>query len=323
MTEKMAGLLVMADGTAIRAGGAGAPGIAVGELVFQTSMVGYQEALTDPSYAGQLLIFTYPLIGNYGVGAAMDQSARIQARGMIAGELMASAGHRDTGGDLDDLLRAAEVPALTGVDTRFLTRRVRTQGVILPRWPWLRPAGCPPSPSCRRRRSPSTMTPPTSSPAAPPSRRLWHPPARPDAPRSGAGGLRHQEQHPGAPARAAARASGWCPRAAPPPKSWPYSPTASCSPTAPATRPRWAMPSPPCATCWTPGACPSSASAWATNCCAGRGRRRRPRCASATAASTSRCLTDTGRVAITTQNHGYAVDAAAIPAGYRSRRTPT
>ncbi len=183
MTEKMAGLLVMADGTVIRASGAGAPGIAVGELVFQTSMVGYQEALTDPSYCGQLLIFTYPLVGNYGVGAAMDQSAHIQARGMIAGELMDSAGHRDTGGNLDDLLRAAEVPALIGADTRFLTRRVRTEGVIAAALAVAPPDRLPVVADLQAQavafNYDATDFVAGCSTVAP----VWHPPARPDAPR--------------------------------------------------------------------------------------------------------------------------------------------
>jgi carbamoyl-phosphate synthase small subunit len=99
-------------------------------VVFQTGMVGYQETMSDPSYAGQLLIFTYPLVGNYGAGPAMQQSAAVQARGVIVHRLMASHGHRDTGDDLDGWLRAQGVPVLSGVDTRMLTRLVRTHGVI-------------------------------------------------------------------------------------------------------------------------------------------------------------------------------------------------
>lgn len=121
---------MLADGTVVRGVGAGAPGVAVGELVFQTGMVGYQEALTDPSYAGQLLIFTYPLVGNYGSGPAMSQSGHIHAQGMIVSDLMPGAGHYATTSDLDTMLREQGIPALTGVDTRFLTRRVRTQGVV-------------------------------------------------------------------------------------------------------------------------------------------------------------------------------------------------
>jgi carbamoyl-phosphate synthase small subunit len=128
--QRASGLLVTADGTVVRGTGVGAPGTAVGELVFQTGMVGYQEALTDPSYAGQMLIFTYPLVGNYGVSPTTNQSARIHPRGVIVRDLMPSAGHRGATGDLDSMLCEQGVPGLAGVDTRLLTRRVRTQGVV-------------------------------------------------------------------------------------------------------------------------------------------------------------------------------------------------
>ncbi|MDQ3705901.1 MAG: glutamine-hydrolyzing carbamoyl-phosphate synthase small subunit [Chloroflexota bacterium] len=130
MGETLLGLLVMSDGTVVRGLGGGAPGLTVGELVFQTGMVGYQEALTDPSYAGQILIFTYPLVGNYGVGEAGNQSHHIHPRAVITHELMASSGHRSSSDDLDEMLRAQGVPALFGVDTRMLTRKVRMHGVI-------------------------------------------------------------------------------------------------------------------------------------------------------------------------------------------------
>jgi carbamoyl-phosphate synthase small subunit len=77
-----------------------------------------------------MLLFTYPLVGNYGVGETLNQSGKVHVRGTIVGELMPSAGHRDAGSELDAFLRAAGVPGLAGVDTRFLTRRVRTQGVV-------------------------------------------------------------------------------------------------------------------------------------------------------------------------------------------------
>src|SRR5438046_1520719 len=91
----LSGALVTADGTVVRGIGVGAAGTTVGELVFQTGMVGYQEAITDPSYAGQILIFTYPLVGNYGVSPRTSQSARAHTRGVIMRDLMPSGGHRD------------------------------------------------------------------------------------------------------------------------------------------------------------------------------------------------------------------------------------
>jgi carbamoyl-phosphate synthase small subunit len=114
----------------VRGQGAGAPGIVTGELVFQTGMTGYQESLTDPSYAGQILIFTYPLVGNYGVGPGADQSGRIHVRAAIIRDLMASGGHRDSGGELVAMLRSQGIPAMWGVDTRSLVRKVRTHGVL-------------------------------------------------------------------------------------------------------------------------------------------------------------------------------------------------
>ncbi|MEA2572929.1 MAG: carbamoyl-phosphate synthase small subunit [Chloroflexia bacterium] len=130
MGDTLSGLLVMSDGTVVRGRGGGAPGLAVGELVFQTGMVGYQEALTDPSYAGQILIFTYPLVGNYGVGEIGNQSRRIHPRAVVTHELMSSSGHRSSDNGLDDMLRVQGVPALYAVDTRMLTRKVRMHGVI-------------------------------------------------------------------------------------------------------------------------------------------------------------------------------------------------
>lgn len=183
MSDVMEGLLVMADGTVVRGVGAGAPVTTVGELVFQTGMVGYQEALTDPSYAGQILIFTYPLIGNYGAGPNMSQSAKIHVRGVIANSLMTSSGHRDTQGEIDAMLRDQGIPAITGVDTRFLTRRVRTHGVV-PAAIAVAPPGEMPGVEELRDQAASLdydnvdFVTECSTPSL-----EWHPPARPDAPR--------------------------------------------------------------------------------------------------------------------------------------------
>ncbi len=130
MADKLQGLLVTADGAVVRGLGGGAPGTTVGELVFQTGMVGYQEALTDPSYAGQILIFTYPLVGSYGTGALAGQSSRVHVRAAIMRDMMISAGHRDSSGDLNTFLRQEGIPALHGVDTRSLVKQVRLHGVL-------------------------------------------------------------------------------------------------------------------------------------------------------------------------------------------------
>jgi carbamoyl-phosphate synthase large subunit len=99
-----------------------------GEVVFNTCMTGYQEILTDPSYAGQLIVMTYPLIGNYGVNAGDPESGRTWARAMIVRELAADHSNWRAEGALDDHLAAAGIPGLTGVDTRSLTRHLRSAG---------------------------------------------------------------------------------------------------------------------------------------------------------------------------------------------------
>ncbi len=102
-----------------------------GEIVFNTSMVGYVEALTDPSYAGQILTFTYPLIGNYGVptGDAW-QSKKIQARGMVVSELADFHAHPDAKYSLYEWCEQQGLPIITGVDTRAVTKVLRHQGVV-------------------------------------------------------------------------------------------------------------------------------------------------------------------------------------------------
>jgi carbamoyl-phosphate synthase small subunit len=173
----------MSDGTVVRGVGGGAPGLAVGELVFQTGMVGYQEALTDPSYAGQILIFTYPLVGNYGVGDLANQSARVHPRAIISHRLMAGSGHRSTTHDLDEMLRAQGVPALHAVDTRFLTRRVRTHGVV-PAALAVGPDAELPGEEELRALAASLDYDQTDFVAECSTRELvWHPPANPDSPR--------------------------------------------------------------------------------------------------------------------------------------------
>ena len=121
--------LALADGTVVDGGGAGVVGVVSGELVFQTGMVGYQEALTDPSYAAQILMFTYPLIGNYGAVDAVSEGP-VRARAAIVQQLQSSAGHYAGGDHLRDFLTAQGVPTVTGVDTRALVRRIRDYGVM-------------------------------------------------------------------------------------------------------------------------------------------------------------------------------------------------
>ncbi len=102
-----------------------------GEVVFNTGMVGYMECLTDPSYAGQILTFTYPLIGNYGVPERSQwESPRLQARAMVVSELAPFYFHPSAQQSLADFCRAQHFPCLFGVDTRALTKCIRDQGVI-------------------------------------------------------------------------------------------------------------------------------------------------------------------------------------------------
>ncbi len=123
--------LALADGSVFEGRAVGASGHAGGEVVFNTSMTGYQEMLTDPSYAGQLLTLTYPMIGNYGVDAAVEESGRIQPRGLIVREVAPMASHLRSTSDLATFLEERGVVAIDGVDTRAITRRIRRHGVML------------------------------------------------------------------------------------------------------------------------------------------------------------------------------------------------
>ena len=123
--------LALADGSVFEGRAVGAPGHAGGEVVFNTSMTGYQEMLTDPSYAGQLLTLTYPMIGNYGVDVAVEESGRIQPRGLIVREVAPVSSHPLSTSDLATFLAERGVVAIDGVDTRAITRRIRRHGVML------------------------------------------------------------------------------------------------------------------------------------------------------------------------------------------------
>lgn len=125
------GLLILADGSRFDGELFGAKGIAEGELVFTTGMTGYQESLTDPSFAGQVLTFTYPLIGNYGIHKSNSESSSIWPRAVICREAIAHPDHRDSIGNLDEFLRVHEIPGLHKVDTRAITKKVREHGTLL------------------------------------------------------------------------------------------------------------------------------------------------------------------------------------------------
>jgi len=126
------GYVMLEDGTRFEGrlhGDAGVPGI-TGEVVFNTSMTGYQEAVTDPSYAGQIITFTYPLIGNYGVAEAAMESDRIHARGVIMREAKNSESASDAEGGWIDWLGDCGVVGIDGIDTRALVRHIRDRGAM-------------------------------------------------------------------------------------------------------------------------------------------------------------------------------------------------
>jgi carbamoyl-phosphate synthase small subunit len=124
------GYVLLEDGTRFDGDLCGAAGDVTGEVVFNTSMTGYQEAVTDPSYAGQIITFTYPLIGNYGVGGPAMESEHAQARAVIMREAKNGEDAADAEGGWLDWLDAAGVPAITGVDTRSLVRHIRDLGAM-------------------------------------------------------------------------------------------------------------------------------------------------------------------------------------------------
>jgi len=124
------GYLLLEDGRRFDGETIGAAATSLGEVVFNTSMTGYQEVLTDPSYAGQIVLMTYPLIGNYGVNPEDEESTRIQVAGFVVREL--STGYSNWRGrsSLQDYLYREGIAGLSGVDTRALTRHLRSAGAM-------------------------------------------------------------------------------------------------------------------------------------------------------------------------------------------------
>jgi carbamoyl-phosphate synthase small subunit len=125
MSDQRPAYVLLEDGARFDGLACAAEGSAVGEMVFTTSMSGYQEAMTDPSYAGQLITFTFPMVGNYGVSEEAMESDRIHARGAI----MRAAVDHDRRGWLTWLTESG-IPAITDVDTRALVRHIRNQGAM-------------------------------------------------------------------------------------------------------------------------------------------------------------------------------------------------
>ncbi|MEO2201541.1 MAG: glutamine-hydrolyzing carbamoyl-phosphate synthase small subunit [Nitrosopumilus sp.] len=138
---KKFGKLIFDDGTVLDGQGFGFSTTIFGEIVFNTGMVGYTEALTDPSYNGQILTLTYPLVGNYGVPDPLIkdndgipnffESDKIQIRGLVVHELSLTASHWNLSMTLDEWMNNEKVPGISGLDTRELTKKLRTGGVMM------------------------------------------------------------------------------------------------------------------------------------------------------------------------------------------------
>ena len=122
--------LILEDGRTFHGDACGWAGVRTGEVVFNTSMTGYQEILTDPSYAEQIVTMTVPHVGNYGVTEDDDESRRPHVHGFVVREMSRVVSNHRADGDLDSWLERHEVPCITGVDTRAITRHIRTLGAM-------------------------------------------------------------------------------------------------------------------------------------------------------------------------------------------------
>ncbi|AOM83254.1 glutamine-hydrolyzing carbamoyl-phosphate synthase small subunit [Salisediminibacterium beveridgei] len=122
--------LILENGAVFMGTALGAKEDSFGEVVFQTGMTGYQEIMSDPSYAGQIITMTYPLIGNYGINRDDFESMKPALRGVVVKNAAKDPSHHLMRQSLDEWLRAIDVPGITGVDTRMLTRMIREQGAM-------------------------------------------------------------------------------------------------------------------------------------------------------------------------------------------------
>ena len=123
-------LLALEDGRYFEGESFGATGTRVGEVCFNTAMTGYQEVLTDPSYRGQIVAMTYPLIGNYGINSLDQESSSPHVRGFVIEELTEIPSNWRSEMSLDEYLRKWSIPGAKGIDTRALTRHLRTRGAM-------------------------------------------------------------------------------------------------------------------------------------------------------------------------------------------------
>src|SRR5678816_2415270 len=128
--RSMKAILALEDGSVFHGTGFGAKASACGEVCFNTSMTGYQEILTDPSYKGQIVTMTYPLIGNYGVNAQDIESWRPHAAGFVIRELSPVVSNWRADFSLAEYLEQNGIPGIQGIDTRALTRKLRVRGAL-------------------------------------------------------------------------------------------------------------------------------------------------------------------------------------------------
>ena len=124
-------LLALSDGSVFRGRRLGAETGSVGLVVFNTSMTGYEEMLTDPSYGGQILVPTYPLIGNYGINLKDAESKQIQVKGFVVRDDCDAPSHPHSEMTIHEYLEMNGIPGVSGVDTRAITRRIRSAGVMM------------------------------------------------------------------------------------------------------------------------------------------------------------------------------------------------
>ncbi|MDY6785488.1 MAG: glutamine-hydrolyzing carbamoyl-phosphate synthase small subunit [Cyanobacteriota bacterium] len=130
LSDATPALLVLADGTVYRGWSAGATGTAIGEVVFNTGMTGYQEVMTDPSYCGQIVVFTYPELGNTGVNGEDEESKVPQVRSIVARNICHRPSNWRSSQSLPDYLSEHKIPGIYGIDTRSLTRKIRSTGAM-------------------------------------------------------------------------------------------------------------------------------------------------------------------------------------------------
>jgi carbamoyl-phosphate synthase small subunit len=130
MSARPPALLVLEEGTVLRGRSIGAAAERTGELVFHTGMTGYQEILTDPSYRGQIVVMTYPHVGNYGINPEDEEAGRVHVEGFVVREVSPIASNWRSRTTLTEYLERHGIPAIDGIDTRALTRRIRTGGAI-------------------------------------------------------------------------------------------------------------------------------------------------------------------------------------------------